>query len=157
MKHKSAFVGLYPGCIMTSELLQALWEYIMRYIMALRVCRGLGEERDVAIYSESCQDALLVAYGVFWGEVQGSQWHMSSFLASCCWLEILDCWKRKLLDKSWCHRHLLLCGGWQSPPKPMSAECTHPSHWADGAREKEPACTSPSSHVQGSPWVWVQG
>lgn len=26
---------------------------------------------------------------------------MSSFLASCCWLEILDCWKRKLLDKSW--------------------------------------------------------
>lgn len=53
MKHKSAFVGLYPGCIMTSELLQALWEYIMRYIMALRVCRGLGEERSVAIYSMS--------------------------------------------------------------------------------------------------------
>lgn len=53
MKHKSAFFGLHPGCIMTTELLQALWEYIMRYIMALRVCRGLGEERSVAIYSMS--------------------------------------------------------------------------------------------------------
>lgn len=53
MKHKSAFVGLYPGCIMTSELLQALWEYIMRYIMALRACRGLGEEGGIAIYSMS--------------------------------------------------------------------------------------------------------
>jgi len=49
MKHKSAFVGLYPRCIMTSELLQALQEYIMRYIMALRVWRDLEEERDLAI------------------------------------------------------------------------------------------------------------
>lgn len=53
MKHKSAFVGLYPGCIMTSELLQVWWEYILRYVMALRVCRGLGEEGGVAIYSVS--------------------------------------------------------------------------------------------------------
>lgn len=49
MKHKSAFVGLYPWCIMTSELLQALREYIMGYIMAPRVCRDLEEERDLAI------------------------------------------------------------------------------------------------------------
>lgn len=53
MKHKSAFVGLYPGCIMTSELLQALWEYMMRCVMALRVWRGLGEEGGAAIYSVS--------------------------------------------------------------------------------------------------------
>lgn len=53
MKHKSAFVGLYPWCIMTSELLQALREYIMGYIMALRVCRDLEEERDLPICSMS--------------------------------------------------------------------------------------------------------
>lgn len=49
MKHKSAFVGLCPWCIMTNELLQALWEYIMGYIKALRVCGYLEEERDVPI------------------------------------------------------------------------------------------------------------
>lgn len=49
MKHKSAFLGLYAWCVMTSELLQTLWEYIMECIMALRACGDLEEERDLDI------------------------------------------------------------------------------------------------------------
>lgn len=69
MKDTSAFVDLYSWCIMTSELLQAWWEYIMRYIQSwepVEICR----KRDFSyLVYESCQDVLLF----FYGEAQGPQ------------------------------------------------------------------------------------